>query len=174
MMQSISCKESQSFVSRSGFDSWWPLESRITAYTDRTIVNQLTLCLHNHLYDLPRKNQSRSITPWGRTVLLLRISVYSASCTKRSMKRGKWDYTFSTTDFEDSGLILGLRTANFEMALLCNDVSHWLGANIKSTLRLNTAYRNIVIVFYGWIKTNIEVERLDNLSDYIVQLCVDV
>ena len=32
-----------------------------------------------------------------------------------------------------TGLILGLRPAN-ETTLLCNDVSHWLGANLESAL----------------------------------------
>ena len=35
-----------------------------------------------------------------------------------------------------SGLILGLRQTN-ETALHCNDVSHWLGANLESVLRIH-------------------------------------
>ena len=34
-----------------------------------------------------------------------------------------------------SGLILGLRPSQWETALHCNDVSHWLGANLESALQ---------------------------------------
>ena len=52
------------------------------------------------------------------------------------------------------GLILGLRPVNErvrETALLCNDVSHWLAANLKSALRLNvwqTAHNNPCLSTY--------------------------
>ena len=38
-----------------------------------------------------------------------------------------------------SGLILGLRPVN-ETALLCNDVSHWLGTNIESALYIHSSH----------------------------------
>ena len=45
---------------------------------------------------------------------------------------GEFDYGNYTA--LDTGLILGLRPAN-EGLLLCNNISHWLGANLESALR---------------------------------------
>ena len=41
--------------------------------------------------------------------------------------------------YEIAGLIRGLPPSQWETALLCNDVSHWLGAGLDSALILHTA-----------------------------------
>ena len=61
------------------------------------------------------------------------------SCEKITLK-STGTYMRQLAEFpirqQDTGLILGLGTSQWETALLCNDVSHWLGASLKSALKI--------------------------------------
>ena len=53
-----------------------------------------------------------------------------------------WDIIEIVRQLLKSERILGLRPSN-EMVLLCNDVSHWMGASLESTLEMSTTVLNI-------------------------------
>ena len=59
---------------------------------------------------------------------MIKALIYCMYRQQLNFKSGKSIYTSN-----DTGLILGLRPAN-ETALLCNDVSHWMVANLESAL----------------------------------------
>ena len=74
----------------------------------------------------------------------IRLEDESCGCTRH--KARDWLLTNidqETTTLSNSGLILGLRSANerlcyfsqWETVLLCNDVSHWLVASLESALK---------------------------------------
>ena len=77
-----------------------------------------------------------------------------------------WWYLDTCVHMLISHILSGLEPSQWEMALLCNAISHWLGANLESALFSVFQCLLCVVVYNSWLLVFTEKNRFKH-DDFI-------